>query len=70
MSYLVPDLWDHDWNEDQSEYTVDCCPPHELKEELERCLSHNASNPTKTCQMLYRLNSNGSQENTESLDGL
>lgn len=57
MSYLVPDLWNHDWDEDQSKYTVDCCPPRELKEELERGLSYNASNPTETCQMLYVLNS-------------
>lgn len=60
MSYLVPDLWDHDWDEDQSEYTVYRCPRRELKEELERSLSHNASNPTETCQMLYRLNRNSS----------
>lgn len=53
----MPNLWNHDWDEDQSKYTVDCCPRRELKEELERGLSYNAPNPTETCQMLYVLDS-------------
>lgn len=48
----MPNLWNHGWNDDQSKYTVDCRPYHELKEKLERCLSYNASNPTETCQIL------------------